>query len=153
MSILGAYVRADDIDYPLSTMTRAEYLALPGKATTTGRPTRYFWEPTFPNGTLYINCIPDKSYTLRLNVLGAMVIPTSLTESLQLHPGDEEAMIYNLAARLLPKYPGAPNPDQIFGIASDLLAAVKLRNLRVPDAEMPDGLPGTVRRGGSILDG
>lgn len=117
-------------DYPIKFITESEWTPIADK-TVTGRPERVWYNPTFPDGTLYFEYYPDTNYTLNVHSLKALTAFTSLTQTVELPPGYERMIKYNLALELAPEY-GRPVSQEVFLIAQQTLDAVKRRNRRTP---------------------
>lgn len=94
-------------EYPLQILSLAEWAGIIQKDSTADVPTKLYYEPTNPNGTLYLWPVPSAANKIVLysrKPLSALAI----TDTLAFPPGWEEALRYNLAVKLAPEYGVAP---------------------------------------------
>lgn len=92
------------MDDPLS---RSDYAALPNKATS-GTPTKVYYDPQISNGTLYVWPVPSTAVDqIVLTVDRTIEDAGDSDATFDLPPEWVEAVKWNLAARLIPEYPGA----------------------------------------------
>ena len=128
--ILDAYLRdSSGQDEPVDhTMTEGEYNAIRSKSQT-GKPARLFFDPQFPNATLYFDCVTDQAYTLFLSTLKPVNQFPTVQTAMTL-PGEyEETIIYLLAERLAIPYGFAIPPD-LRKLIEDARRRIKRKNVR-----------------------
>lgn len=101
--ITAAYVRLNDVDYPLETMDHRIWSALSDKDTK-GRPTRLYYDDNYPLGTMFLYPYPDQSYTLFLHSSKEMGNYTANTDDLALPPPYEYSLKYLLALNMADEY-------------------------------------------------
>ena len=122
-----------DFEYPLTKLTEDGYAAISEKARTDTQPSCWYYNPTYPYGTLHVWPVPTGS-TLSL----AVYIPTqvsqfsTLSDTVSLPNGYEDYIVTNLALRLCPDYNRTPNP-LLIKAAAEAKAAVKRANRRDAD--------------------
>lgn len=99
-----AYITRGGSDLPMIRLSREEYRAIPRKDST-GYPTQWYYDRQRSGGTLYVWPSPDTTagvfnFTYRriVNDLDAAA------DTLDLPQEWHEAVIYNLAVRLIPRY-------------------------------------------------
>ncbi len=120
-----------DLELPLHMLTDAEYRALPQKPLTSTLPVSWYYEPTYPLGTLSLFPVPTST-----TLLGAIYAPTAvtsfaaLTTSVALPPGYARMLAKNLAVELAPSYERMINPG-LLNAAMESKASVKRSNERV----------------------
>lgn len=67
LRIESAFLRDGSEDYPLEVVaSRDQYNAI-GDKSTGARPSKLFYDPTFANGTILFDSLPDKAYTLHIS--------------------------------------------------------------------------------------
>lgn len=144
--IADAYIRLSTLDYPVEIVTDETYGLIADK-TARGRPTILNYTPGHPSGTIKLWNNPDQAYSLFLvseKELGQLTLSTTV----DLPPGWERALIYNLAVELAPEY--GQQPDQlVYNIAVEskrMVNAAVMRN-RSLDATIP------LTNAGNILAG
>ena len=122
-----------DQETPLTPLTDDGWAAITQKAATSTQPTNWYYNPTFPLGTLSLWPIPS-SATLQ----GALYAPqqtsefTSLDEVISLPPGYRRMLVKNLARDLAPSY-GRPVHPELKEEAIESKATVKRNNYRLSD--------------------
>ena len=98
-----AYVKIDNIDYPILVRPIDEYRAISTK-TVQDRPKRIFYDTTYPNGTLYFYYTPSAAETCYVVSQKPLTTYTSAGTEVVI-PGEyEEALILKLAIAIAPRY-------------------------------------------------
>ena len=122
-----------DQETPLTPLTDDGWAAITQKAATSTQPTNWYYNPTFPLGTLSLWPVPS-SATLQ----GALYAPqqtsefASLDEVISLPPGYRRMLVKNLARDLAPSY-GRPVHPELKEEAIESKATVKRNNYRPSD--------------------
>lgn len=94
-------------DLPMTEMSRQEYYALPNKATQ-GYPTQWFYDRQRATGTLYVWPAPDATAgTVKFTYRRVVMDMDTSGDSLDLPQEWQQAVVYNLAKKLMPRYGGA----------------------------------------------
>lgn len=141
--IVGGYTRdSASIDAVMQTIDRDQYNRQTNKSAS-GRPSKMYYYPAYPLGTLYFDCKPDKAYTLFLDALLPLTALT-LGGDVDMPPEYKEALKWNGAQRLAPDY-SVPVSDIVARLARDTYNALTVQP--VPMATFADGVPGTRRPG------
>jgi len=138
-----------DTEYTLERHTEASWAAVSLKALTATRPTSYYYNPTVATATLWLWPVPTST-----TLTGAFYAPQQvgqlalLTTTVTVPLGYAEAIVKNLALKLLPGYERQPNPILIEQ-ARNSLAIIKRANKRMSDMHLdPAALIGGGSRGG-----
>ena len=97
-------------EYNLVPHTEDSWAQVRLKDLTSVFPNSYYYNPTYPNGTIYLWPVPT-SATLELVLYSWTAVPqfTGLTVSASLPPGYQRAIVKNLAVDLAPAYEKAPS--------------------------------------------
>jgi hypothetical protein len=145
--VLNAVLRVsgsgEPVDYPLFPLSRDAYYGI-GTKDLTVRPTGYLYEQTDDNSTIRFDAKPEQAYTLVCYVLDTFTAPTDIDDDVSLQPGYAEAIVYNLATRLMPEYGIAiQSRPEIPQRAATLLRDIKNRYAKIP--EMPSLFAGQGR--------
>lgn len=131
---------------PLAKFTKAMWQALPDKLSTGTEPIGFYYEPTDPDGTLYLYPIPDNATNdLVVYVKTALEQLADLDITVTFPPAYAKALRYNLAVELLPEFGAALDATvraEIKQIAKETLMNLKVRNVRMTDLDMPAGFGG-----------
>lgn len=134
------------IEYPMTQLTEDAWAGVVQKDMTTTRPMAWYYNPTFPGGTLTVWPVPSVS-TMALAVYVLKQVPKfeALTDTFTLPQGYERMLITNLALELCPSYEKTPHPILVKN-ARESMAAVKTVNRRPADLQMEAAaLIGTTR--------
>lgn len=102
---------------PLSvTEDRGVYERILDKSLAAEPPEILFFNRAFPQGTLYIWPVPPSAWTLRLSSWKLLSAVALITDSIDLPPGYEAFLAWNLAKWLWPSF---PNPASL-GIVNEM---------------------------------
>ena len=126
----------NDIEYQLQPLTDDAWSRVPIKSLPAPLPTSYYYNPTFPLGTVQLWPIPTKS-----TLLGALYAPqavpefASLSTAVSLPPGYRRMLVKNLAVELAPSYerPAAP---ELIRQAMESKGVGKRANKRLSDLQV-----------------
>ncbi len=128
--------------------SRQDYneISLKGQQGTT---TSVYYDPAFPIGRLYLWPTPVANGQTEIHLFfkSQEFLTLGLNDNINLPPEYNEAMLYNLAARLRPSYQLPPDPS-IVAIAKSALATIRKTNAQIPELDMPSDVAGLVMRGG-----
>lgn len=100
--IEDGFVTYGGVDYPLDWITSAEYDAIPSKALASFVPTKAFYQPGLPTGSIYLWPVPNGSMTLSVRVMTQLTEFADLATDYTLAPGYKRALEYSLAEELFP---------------------------------------------------
>ncbi len=99
----STFVRNGNYDYPIKIISMGEYRKIRNKASA-GRPRKLAYNPTYPNGTIYLYRTPNSTDSIYLTSLKELSTFAALTTALSLPKGYNNALILNLAIMLSPDY-------------------------------------------------
>ena len=127
--LCGASVRdSSDYDYDLEMISENQYREISDK-TAEGLPFKIWYNPTSPNGTLYLYYVPDDAYTLLLHTRKPLTEPTALTSDMDFPVEYEPMLTWNLAVYLGEIY-GKPLSAVVAAKAGNLVQAIKRQNIK-----------------------
>lgn len=134
-----------DTESPLGKLTDDGWAAVSQKAQTSDTPQVWYYNPTYPTGTLDLWPIPTSS-----TLTGVMYAPTAVTQftdlttAVSVPPGYERALVKNLAVELAPAY--GRKVDAVLAIqAQEAKAVIKRANNRLSDLSIdPAALIGSM---------
>ena len=134
-------------EYQISPLTDAAYEGLVLKTLTSPFPSAYWYNPTFPTGTLVLWPTPT-SATLQGVIYAATAVTAfaALTTTVSLPPGYEELIVTGLALRLATPYARQVDPSlrERFMEARAIVkrANARLMDLRFESAALVGNYPG-----------
>jgi len=145
---VGSGPNSFPIDFPIRILgSRQEYDRISLKFLQSW-PATIYYDPTIPNATLYIWPIPVQTlfslyiaWQLAIDFAGETGLTTDLETLL---PAETtEAIIYNLAQRLITNYKLPPDPN-VADTAKATLNVLRQTNFAIPPLQIPQSLrPGT----------
>jgi hypothetical protein len=96
IEIEQAYIRVDNVDYPVHVRPMAEYHSIATK-NVEDRPRELYYDPTYPNGTIYLYYTPSDTDTMYLVSKKPLTTYASAATEVVL-PGEyEDAVVLRLA--------------------------------------------------------
>jgi hypothetical protein len=111
------------------------------KGISTSVPTDLYYEPDFPNGSLYLWPVPKVAYQILLQLRQQISTFATLATSYNLPPGYEEALTMTLAENLI-----GPNSQALAKQAMTAREVIMGNNSKSPRISTADhGMPGTRR--------
>ena len=144
-----AFIRDSDHDYPMGIRPAAEYWGLSEK-TTENRPLKLYYDPTYPNGTVYLYFTPNSAYTMHIVSQKPLITYASAKAEASLSGEYEDALVLNLAIRFASRY-GRAISAQLRLDAKEALGNMRALNLSGQMKGVDLDLPGT-RRGTYNID-
>ena len=131
------------VDYPLDVLDSREDYNLIGLKNLVSIPSCVFLDSGTPTGTVYIWPIPPAGqYEIHLSVKASLPVYGSLMDPLNVPAEYNEAMVTNLASRIMVLNGGSPS-QALAGLARASLQTLRKANFQIGRLEMPSGLPGT----------
>ncbi len=125
--IQGAFIRdSDSIDHPVEIIGESKYREISLKSTQ-ARPDQLWYNPTTPNGTIYLYPVPDSAEDLYLDSLKPLTEFTNLTAEIEFPGAYKEALKWNLALRLAPEY-GKSASQEVIALANSARRKIKALN-------------------------
>lgn len=127
-------------DFPLELVTAYEdWTRIRLKSLTTW-PQYVFFDGAYPLANVRFWPIPTAGlYELHLITKTPISSFTGLTQTINLPPQYQEALLYNLGLRLRTAYQLAPDP-QLTALANQALNTLRMSNSQVPRLKLPDNL-------------
>lgn len=108
---------------------------------TTTYPTDLYYEPDWPNGSLYFWPVPTTAYPVQLETLTNLGSFPTLGTTFTLPPGYWDAIVYNLALSLCPSFGKTPGPILISEARRTKMAIKSLNAVMPRIATGGGGLP------------
>lgn len=119
------------VSYPIAQIDEREYSAISIK-TISGIPYAAYYNGNSPVATLTFYYVPGINYDFNIYSRKVLTQFTTLNTDLDLPPGYEEALIYNLAIRVAPEYQKEPSP-LVRQMANESRSAISVQNTRNQD--------------------
>jgi hypothetical protein len=139
IKILSAYMRESGIDTPVDVVERQVYESIAQKDSE-GLIRAIYYKPDYPNGVVYCWPVATSGQTLYLSCQQPLSSFSSLTETLCLPPGYEDALTFNLAVYYAPEFEREASPT-VKARAVNCLRALRRVNLEIAPLGMPPGIP------------
>jgi hypothetical protein len=141
------------IDYPLQLLSsREDYNRIRLKTMGTW-PSIIFYDSGWPTGLIYAWPVPQANqYELHILVKSQLNQLTNLTDTINLPPEYEAALLYNLQVRLRAAY-RMPTDPVIIELAKEALNVIRGANVQVPTMRMPASVIGAQRSYNVYSDG
>ena len=124
VKIVNAYFREGNRDYPVEIIQAGEYARIWDK-TDTRRPQKLWYNPVYPLGEIKV--WPTGAGTMYLDSQKQLTEPSVVTDSMSFAPEFDEAMAFNLAVRLAPRY-NKPVERNLSGLAATSMRRIKTLN-------------------------
>jgi hypothetical protein len=103
-----------NIEIPLQVLNEQEWQAVMPKSLTASVPSKLYYEPFVPNGTINLWAIPTVAYKMALYLWQTVNEFAAITDPLVIAPAYRMMLQYNLAVQLAERY---PERQQISGTA------------------------------------
>jgi hypothetical protein len=117
----------NDIEYPIEIVNEAKWADISYKALTTDIPSKLYYNPSYPLGTIQLWPAPMVNGTLRIYVPKAIDKFASPNDTVSLPPGYEDLFVYGGADRIAPEYGTELTPRQM-QIFTETKAAISRQN-------------------------
>jgi hypothetical protein len=131
----GCTYRVGGIDYPLRSVTEAEFADLRYKAVSAVGPEVFFYRPNFPIATLDFYPRASSAVPLSLVALVQVSAFANLTTAYNLAPGYERAIVLSLGEELAPMFEATLGPLYM-AQAQSARRLLKRNNARVPQLDL-----------------
>lgn len=122
VSIVSAYIRDGDTDYPLTIISDEAYMSFSDKSTE-GIPECINFNNAFPLATIRLYPVPQASYQIHL-LTEKTIGNYSLSSTVSLPPGWERAIVHQLAVEIAPEY-GVQIPEEVAVIAVQSMSNIR----------------------------
>lgn len=141
LSMETMFIRISEIDYPVTKFSRSEYQNRASKDTSS-LPERYYYDASYPNGTLHLWQKPDIAYELHFDAVQPFTAFTGLTDTATF-PGEYGRLLkFGLAVEMAPEYGKTLSPD-IISTFQDAKRNIKRNNSFITPARFDIGARGT----------
>lgn len=153
-ALLLTQAQPDPVEVPLAILTNDAYDAIQVKDLSNLQPTGLFYQPTYASGlgSIYLWPVPNVAYNeLVIYRLSQMATFTSLSASVDLPPGADEMLVYNMAMRLAAPY-GKVCPPDVMNLAAITMRTFKRGNNKLADVPQ-EVFTGTRKFGYNIQTG
>lgn len=131
VNISDMYLRdANGNDQPVCEISQERYNSLVDKDLS-GTPSGYYYVPSYPLGTIYLNRSPEAADTLYIDALKELTKPDLLADTMTFPPGYTRAIRYNLAVELAAEHETRLT-DTVFSIAASSKRTIENLNIRIP---------------------
>jgi len=148
----SAFVRdSGDSDYEVTQIPLQQYRDKASK-TDPGRPCEFAYNPTYPNGTMYVYPVPTSVETFKFRTLDELTAFTSLSQELNLPPGYRPALVANLAVYVAPDFGRNPTPT-LLNLAKSTKEGLRARNSAISEPTKLEVAGLSTGAGGNILSG
>ena len=121
-----------DTEYQMQPLTDDAYAAIPQKLITSPMPQFWYYNPTYPLGTLTLYPVPTSTTLQGALYAPAAVAQTAAATTASLPPGYERMIVKNLAVELAPSYTRQVDQNLLLQ-AENAKAVVKRSNRRLMD--------------------
>lgn len=127
-----AGVMIDDIEQPLSVIGQQAYADIRLKTLSGSIPEGLYDDRAFPSTNLHLWPIPPAGTVIVLYTWQALSSFAALSDTVSLPPGYTEAITYNLALRLAPRYRDSLVSPYVMETAREAKANIKRLNAQTP---------------------
>lgn len=128
VKIEDAFMRENDIDYPIRIITDVHEWNSIADKTTTGNIVEYlYYNPGMSTGTVNIYPVPTVANVIHLSLWTPLTAFSAATDTVTLPPGYERALAFNLAVEISPEYGEGITPLTV-QIAKESKGAIKRVN-------------------------
>ena len=142
VSLDGAQLLISGIRYPIYVRDVDWWQAQGLKTVTSTIPTNVYYDPTWPNGSLYFHLIPSAAYQVELRLRTVLATPVTLTTAFSMPPGYEDALTLTTAEQSAAALK-VPLAQTTLRSAEKARARIFNNNLQIPRLATRDaGLPG-----------
>lgn len=139
VAVEAAWILEDNISYPVTIISDAQYDAIQNKTTESSWPNVANYRATMATGTLYVYPVPNAVRTMKLRTRVVLESFDAVTDAVSLPPGWEDALAFNLAIRIAPEFEVAVRPE-VIAVARETKAGIKNANVRPIEAVSELGL-------------
>lgn len=108
--VVNSFVRYQQVDYPVRPIDRAQYDTIPYKQVG-GIPLVLFYDREFPTGTITLYPIPPVAMDIYLSTYQQIQSFAAYTDPINLPPGYQRALVWNLAVELSDSFGRQVSPN------------------------------------------
>jgi hypothetical protein len=130
-------------EVPLYKMTQDEWAAERVKNLTSSFPTKYYYSPDWPNGSIFFWPIPTAVNNVLIQQRLVLAQVTAYNQKVSMPPAYWDAIVYPLAISFCPSCGKSASPE-LRQLAAEALKAMQTNNMKSPKGTTLDaGMPGT----------
>ena len=134
--IVSAYIRQGTTDYPLTQIPEDQYDVFAAQKDLPSIPYRFTYDNNHPVAKMRIIPTPSTDYPIFIRSEKILSQFDTLDDNVNLPPGWDQALVYNLAMMLAPEY-GQQVDQMVFKTAGDSLGAIKAAVARNRSMDTP----------------
>jgi len=148
-----AFIRdGGNVDHEVMVVTEAMYMKVRSKSLPTGRPSILWYNPTVPDGTLYVFPVPDTVETMYYSHVQAYPEPATTDADLVVPRAMDPVIMWNLAVRLADMLDKPVSPTLQNMAEMSLRRAITQNAVRRAKNVDMTGIPGTGTKGAGASD-
>jgi hypothetical protein len=130
------------VEIPLTRRDKDWWADVRVKNLTSSIPTDYYYEPDWPNGSIYFWPVPNAVNNVLLQLRGLYQQLTQPAQTFTMPPAYWDVLIYTLAEAICPSFEREPSPT-LLGLKMTALRALEGNNIKSPRGDTGDaGMPG-----------
>lgn len=139
--IVGAFIRANNVDTPLALITEQYWTNIAAKATS-GTPTKLLYRPNIPYGQIVLYPTPNSLVQLFIKAERMITSYATLVSTQYLPPGYQRLLELSLAMELAPEYGSQVKPEIVANLRADLDSLIRT-NIQPLPVNKTDNVPNT----------
>ena len=140
VKLKSAYVTADGVSMPVQIVTSERWSAFKDRTRTGKFADELYWDAGYPTATLYLWPNPATG-SLEVHSLKPLAAFGSLSDTINLPPGYEHALKYNLATCIAPEYGNNLNQELLTAINAEAKSALATLNAQTIGPPLPASGP------------
>lgn len=131
-----AKIIISNCEYDIEIINEEQYANITDKSITGSIPTKLYYNPSYPNGTLYLWPKPEGGSQIKLYCPTPVASFTSINNTVSLPDGYEDLLAYATADRIAPEY-GKELSPRMLQIMTEIKADIMRKNT-TPEYMTPD---------------
>lgn len=133
----------ETVEIPLTRRDKEWWADQRVKNLTSTIPTDYYYEPDWPNGSIYFWPVPSQVNNVLIQQRTVITEITDTSQSFIMPPAYWDAIVYTLAKAISPSFERPISPD-LRELAADAIRSVLGNNVKSPRGQTGDaGMPGS----------
>jgi len=142
VSVEGAFVTCNGIDFPLRILNTQQWNQIPLKNFAAPIPSAIYYVPNMDQGNIYFWPMPSAAMTFTLQVNMQFTQITDVNASISFPPGYRKLLRYLLATETAPMF-GVQCPASVIETAKQMVASIKSSNSEPQYSKFDNALTGT----------
>jgi len=139
--IVGAFVRAGNVDTPLALITEQYWTNIVAKSTA-GTPSKLLYRPNTPYGQVLLYPTPNAAISIFIKAEKMISRYSGLLSTQYLPPGYQRLLELSLAMELAPEYGSQVKPEILANLRADLDSLIRT-NIQPLPVNKTDNVPNT----------